>query len=267
MQHEPIAMIRNLSKYLQKHKKLEQIIKQFYVDFQLIPCFGIEIEFYLNQSDPIEFESLISYEIKKEKGNNQFEIAYPPSIDLIDYIEQIDKIKMNMQKIAWQLGGSVNYSAKPYMNDYGNSVHFHINFLDRNGKTQDNLLLHGAKSLCHFMLDTFLAFMPNEHDYARIDHNFLAPTCVAHGGNNRTTAIRTPDSLPKRLEHRVASPSIDYYLVMFTILKSILSGLQKAQEIKDLPKIYGNAFESQYNLMTFPKSIYEAIRLFRTDFY
>lgn len=207
---------------------------------------------------------MIGLTIKEEKGNNQFEVDLPPTTNLIKYARQIIKLKSNIVNIAKQLGGDANFHAKPFINDYGNSMHFHVNFLSSSGynsQNQEQILANAAKSLCHFMLDTFLIFIPNEEDYLRLDSAFMAPTHVSYGNNNRTVAIRIPDLLPKRLEHRLSSPSADPYLVMFTILKSILSGLQSPEKINEWPKIYGNAFDKQYGLIPFPRSRVEAIKL------
>ncbi|MFP3017458.1 MAG: palindromic element RPE1 domain-containing protein [Candidatus Tisiphia sp.] len=124
-----------------------------------------------------------------------------------------------------------------------------------------------GQSICHYMLDTFLIFMPNEDDYLRLDKNFMAPTNVSFGNNNRTVALRIPDLSPKRLEHRIANPLTDPYLAIFTILNSIFLGLKFPDKINNINKIYGNAFDQQYNLVSFPKSITEALKLFNLEFF
>ncbi|WP_425364155.1 hypothetical protein [Candidatus Tisiphia endosymbiont of Hybos culiciformis] len=124
-----------------------------------------------------------------------------------------------------------------------------------------------GRSICHYMLDSFLIFMPNEDDYLRLDKNFMAPTNVSFGNNNRTVAVRIPDSSPRRVEHRIASPLTDPYLAIFTILNSILLGLEFPDKINNINKIYGNAFDQQYNLVPLPKSLAEALELFNLQFF
>lgn len=235
----------------------------------------MEIEFYLSPNvDISKFAILTSKylvqqkisKIKKEKGNNQFEIDLSPSTDLINYINEISTVKLALENIAKKLGGNINFYPKPFLNDYGNSMHFHINFISDDNVRGDFTEV-AAKSLCHYMLDTFLIFMPNEEDYLRIDKNFMAPTNISFGGNNRTVALRIPDSYPKRLEHRLASPTTDSYIAIFTILKSILLGFQYPENINDITKIYGNAFDEQYNLTSLPKSPNESFKLFKPEFF
>ena len=259
--------IYKLSDHLQENNQLESLIQQFITDYDLVPCFGVEIEFFLSKDiDLKQFEAMLGLIIKKEKGDNQFEVDLPPTTNLTKYANQITDLKANIVTIAKQLGGEANFQSKPFINDYGNSMHFHINFLSSSKcehQDQDQILSIAAKSLCHFMLDTFVIFMPQEEDYLRLDSAFMAPTHVSYGNNNRTVAIRMPDLLPKRLEHRLPSPSADPYLVMFTILKSILLGLQFPEQVNELPKIYGNAFDRQYKLIAFPRSMKEATTLLK----
>ena len=57
----------------------------------MTPCIGVEIEFYLSPNINIsDLESILEIQIKKEKGNYQFEIDLAPSIDLINYAKKID---------------------------------------------------------------------------------------------------------------------------------------------------------------------------------
>ncbi|ADE30024.1 type I glutamate--ammonia ligase [Rickettsia prowazekii] len=264
--------INTLSQNLQKNKQLEKIIAQFYQNYQIIPIIGVEIEFYLSHNiDIANFEILSSKDlskfkiskIKKEKGNNQFEIALPPSINLIQYIKNILEVKKILTKNAKQLNGYIDFSPKPFLDDYGNSMHFHINF---NSELNDYYIL-AAQGICHYMLDTLLVFMPTTLDYLRINKKFMSPTHVSYGGNNRSVAVRTPNSLPKRLEHRLSSPETDPYIAMFTILKSILLALTFPNSLKKIEKIYGNAFDPQYNLTPLPTSYQESFRLFKPEFF
>jgi glutamine synthetase len=267
----------NLSERLKKDNKLEKIIELLEQDHGLRPRIGVEIEFYCHHElvdrhpELVSGSSSLLYEIlnqvhddgstltsklriTKEKGKNQYEIDLAPSCDLISYINDIEKIRLAMSGIA-------NFESKPYEDDYGSSMHFHIDFIC---DFDINLC---ANSLCHYMLASFLAFMPNEDDYKRINHNFMAPTHVCHGPNNRSVAVRIPDSLPKRLEHRVSSSLCDPYLAIFAILKAILLGLQNPEHITKYPIVYGNAFDPQYRLTPLPQTIEEARKLFNKKFF
>lgn len=263
--------LNKLSDRLQKDNRLEKICCQFANNYYLTPYFGVEIEFYLSKNiDILQLEELLNLRVKPEKGDCQFEIELPPTSSLAAYAELINATKLKVETIARNLGGAADFRAKPFLADYGSSMHFHLNFISmqqNNSPQQDLLLAQAAKSLCHFMLETFMVFAPNEEDYLRLDKNFMAPTKVSYGGNNRTTAVRIPDSLPKRLEHRLSSPTADPYLAMVTILQSILLGLESPARIVNFPKVYGNAFDEQYNLPSLPKSKLAAEQSFRVEFF
>lgn len=231
-----------------------------------MPYFGVELEFYLAPNiNHEQLSALIGYNVKREKGHYQFEIDLAPSKDLAHYAELISKTRQLILHGANKLGGQANFDPKPFEDDYGNSMHLHIDFKPV-GRVSDiakkEFLNRVAASLCYFMLDSMIIFLPNEDDYKRLDKRFMAPTHVCYGGNNRTVAIRMPASIPLRLEHRVPSSNADPYMVMIAILNAIAKGLENPSIISNFPKIYGNAFDEQYGLIELPKSQNEAIKLF-----
>jgi len=226
---------------------LKKIENSFKKEFNLTPCFGAELEFYLiNFTDNWQLTKLeenIGQKIKKEKGHNQYEVEISPSTNTAFYPDIINKMKRTIKKEAKKLNLEANFKSKPFINDYGSSMHIHFNFLENN-----DVETH-ARILCHYLPLTITAFLPKEEDYQRLDSRFMAPTHISYGGNNRTTLIRIPDSLPKRVEHRLASADANSYEVIYAILSSIYSGLKHPQEITKLDKIYGNAYDPQYNLV------------------
>lgn len=258
-----VNSLTKLSDDLQKNNLLEKLSKTFKAYYNVIPRFGVELEFYLSENIDIErFKHLMSIDVKKERGINQYEIVVAPSSDLTNYAFQITALKQKIKDISEELAGVANLAAKPFINDYGNSIHFNLSI----GNKID-LLTEAARNLCHYMLDTYYIFMPEKEDYLRSIAGFLAPTHVCYGGNNRTVAIRIPNSFPLRLEHRLSSPNVDPYLAMTTILHSILLGLQSARTTDSFSKIYGNAYDTQYKLMKLPSSIEQAISLFKINFF
>ncbi len=257
-------IIGNLATNLRKCNRLEDLLRKFADNCKLYPCVGVEIEFYLDPNiNPNDFENELNLKLVQEKGKNQFEVDLPPSEDIISYVHFIENTRSKMNIVAKKLGGNLNLSAKPFKDDYGSSIHFHLSF----GCCSDELLHDAARSLCHYMTETFLVFAPNYADYFRFDKNFMSPTNISFGGNNRSVAVRIPDSYPKRLEHRVSSPGVDPYLAIFTLLNSILLGIKFPDNRKKIDKIFGNAFDPQYILEPFPKSKDEALFFFNHKFF
>lgn len=229
---------------------LSNLINKIMQDFAIIPVIGVEIEFYLKNDDL----SNPPFPLKKEKGMFQYEIDLAPSSDVLSYINDIETAKILLQN--WR--EDVDFSPKPYKDDYGNAMHFHINFLTKEGKNFfDNIenINIAAASLCHYLLPNFLIFANTEDSYLRFDHKFMAPNYICFGGNNRSVAVRIPEIGVKRLEHRVSSPITDSYLAIFSILNSIYLGVRDPSHIARYEKIYGNAFDKQYDLEKFPENI------------
>lgn len=256
----PTYYIKELSDKAKKDNILDKLINKIKTDFSIIPVIGVEIEFYL-QNDDIS-ESPI--QIKNEKGKFQYEIDLPPSSDICRYIIEIEKAKILLYN--WEK--NIDFSPKPHKNDYGNAMHFHVNFLtEQDENFFDNIknINIAASSLCHHLLQSFLIFAPTENSYDRFDYKFMAPKYICFGGNNRSVAIRTPENGIKRLEHRVSSPLTDAYLAIYAILKAIYIGLKNPHHINIYDKIYGNAFDEQYNLEPFPKNIQIAAKCFNQN--
>lgn len=227
----------------QKYNLLEGIKNELQNNFGLTACVGVEIEFYLSDVVDISvLEKMIGHVIKAEKGQNQYEMDLLPSQDLVEYAKYIKLAREKVVQAAKDLGGYADFSSKPYINDYGSSMHIHLNFLE------DKDIEKYAQILCYYLSDDISVFLPQEEDWNRLDEKFMAPTHVCYGGNNRTVAIRIPDSMPKRLEHRVSAASADPAAVIYAILTAITKGLSSSIDTKAYSKIFGNAFDEQYDL-------------------
>lgn len=216
----------------------------FKLNHNLTPIIGAEIEFYLSENIHVkELASKIGHDIKLEKGKNQYEIDLPPSSDLVNIARDIESARKDIGLFAEQMGGNADFRSRPFANDYGSSMHIHLNFLE------DSNIEKYAQILCHYLSQYIKYFLPRPEDYKRLDSKFMAPTHISWGGNNRSVLIRIPDSLPKRLEHRLAAASADPAEVIFAILDSIRQGILSYNNIPQIIKTHGNAFDEQYSLV------------------
>ena len=260
MTPNPSDLLTKISDHVRKHNLLSNICVKLQNDFGLIPCIGVEIEFYLNDEHRRHVQNLI---LKEEKGKYQYEIDLGPYMDILSLVKDIGEAKQCLEDTY----PDINFHPKPFPDDYGSAMHFHINFLKQDGSNyfdDVSAMDHVASSLCHYLIPTFFVFAPDASHYKRYS-GLMSPTHVSYGPNNRTVAIRVPDSYPRRLEHRISSPMTDSYLAIFTILNSIYLGLKNPSQIKRYEKIHGNAFDEQYSLETLPQSVEEAIRLVSED--
>ncbi len=225
---------------------LQKLLINLKSSFNLTPFIGAELEFYLlglkSDEQLLALQKQIPLAIKKEKGRNQYEIDLKPSNQILSYPDLICKNRELIIKEAKKQGLTASFEPKVFLDDFGNSMHIHLNFLEdlENEKY--------ANILCHYLPETIDSFLPNKSDYLRLDSKFMAPTHICYGGNNRTVLIRIPNSLPKRIEHRLSSANADPHKVIYAILYSIYKGLSNPGEVRNFEKIYGNAYDKQYNL-------------------
>jgi glutamine synthetase len=233
-----------LADQIKEYNLLNKICLQLKEEFNLTTCVGAELEFYLiGNYDVQTLAEKINLTIKKEKGCNQFEIDLSPSIDIANYADSIKQIRQDIINHSMTLGFEANFSSKPFADDYGSSMHIHLNF------QEDTDVEKYAKILCHYTKEYLDIFLPTDHDRRRLDSKFMAPTHISYGGNNRSVLVRIPDLAPRRLEYRLAAASADPSEVIYAILFSILRGLRNPLVIQPISKTYGNAYDEQYKLI------------------
>lgn len=232
----------NLAEEPNEFNLIAPIITRLQTQYSLVPVLGAEIEFYLSKNiDALELSEIVDLKIKKEKGHAQFEIDIAPTSNIEYFIQNIRQTKTMLSSKANLAGYNVDFSPKPKINDYGSAMHFHLNFI---GEIKVEEL---ANILCNYTKQTIKYFLPKDQSFVRLDSDFMAPTHICWGGNNRTCLIRIPDTKPKRIEHRLCSADINPIYPIYAIVASIVAGLED-RNLNIFNKIYGNAFDSQYDL-------------------
>lgn len=248
------------------HNHLISSVEKLQADFGLTPVIASEIEFYFHGSEPDEgfwaglMHACIQHDIPilkhdKERGKAQYEVAFQPSNTLIC----ADKTRL-FTDIATHFSSQnalkIDFSAKPFADEPGSGLHIHIHLENSDGKNvyfkNDEVISDELKFSIGGLLDQLPAsmpiFAPHESSYARFTEKSNAPLTVSWGANNRTVAIRLPDSTHdnKRIEHRVAGADADPEAVITAILTGIHHGL--SNKICPPPQIYGDASLEMYGL-------------------
>jgi glutamine synthetase len=149
-------------------------------------------------------------------------------------------------------------------------MHIHLNYVDADGNNvfvdesgqESELMLHAAGGMCHWMASHMIFFAPKPESYKRLaDPGRETPIKINWGGNNRTAAIRVPDTNNKRqfkrLEHRVPCADCEPDVAIAAVLASALYGIK--HRIAPPQKTYGLSFEEQYGLESLPLSFEEAV--------
>ena len=155
-------------------------------------------------------------------------------------INKIKKVKVNLQKIANKHDLKIIFRPKPFLETYGSSMDFYLslyNDKDHNVFSDDtintNMFLNNVTNSILLILNQSLYLIcgDNFEEYSRFTPNFMAPVNISWGSNNRTTAVRIPDSdiNSRRLEFRIPSASCDPQKIIFFLLVAVLDA-QKIQK-------------------------------------
>ncbi len=223
----------------------------------ILVLLGIEIEFYLRQEDRapdddtvFKFSSLIpNFTLEKERGHGQYEFAtaYTEASEAVSALCNLKK-RINYAADACKIRAI--FEPKPFIDDYGSAMHLHLSLHRDDGsnifKEDDEMMQQTISSILN-LLESDLDFICNEGDLARLQPGWMAPSHLAWGGNNRSVVLRIPHDTPthRRFEFRLPSADADVYRVLLFLLVGVI--FREAKKIHH-PKIYGNAYDPQYNL-------------------
>jgi glutamine synthetase len=206
-----------------------------------------------------------------EAGIGQFEIDLAHQPDALKAADDAWLFKLLLRGLARRHGFAASFMAKPYPDYAGNGMHVHFSVLDARGRNVfDDGSTTGAPALRHAVAGLLAAapastliFAPHCNSYDRLVPGAHAPTSLAWGHENRTTAIRIPAAPPpaRRIEHRVSGGDVNPYLLLATILGAALAGLEDGAEPPD--PITGNAYAR--DLPRIPATWGQAIDRFETD--
>ncbi len=223
--------------------------------------FGAEIEFYLKEINIEDLKSNIEFKninFIEERGNKQYEYHIDPTNNIDEFIFKIENSIIRITNFCESMGGYADFSPKPFSDDYGNALQ--IQFSSKSDKFQKSID-QICSSFCKYSQKTFLCYAPLVDDYKRYDSKFMAPTHISYGLNNRSCLIRINGDLQKRIEVRSPSPLCNYYVLISCIINQIIIANNDSYQSK-LERIYGNAYDPQYNLQEIPKNIQESEELF-----
>ena len=171
-----------------------------------------------------------------EAGPGQFEVNLHHGPDPMKLADDTWLFKLLTRRLARTHHMAASFMAKPYPAASGSGMHLHVSVMDAEGRNVfDNggpegtpLLRHAVAGLLATMSDATLIFAPHANSYDRLVPSAHAPTGIAWGYENRTTAIRIPNGAPKarRLEHRVSGGDVNPYLALTAILGGMLIGIE-----------------------------------------
>lgn len=203
-----------------------------------------------------------------EGAPRQFEFNLLHQDDALKAADDAVLFRQIIRNVARRHGYLTSFMAKPFREHAGSGMHVHFSIIDGAGRNifddgtpqGADALRHAVGGLIDSMAEMTLAFAPHLNSYRRLCPGSMAPTKIAWGYENRTSALRIPAGAPvaRRIEHRVAGADANPYVVLAAILGGALDGLQR----KAAPPapVTGNSHEA--DLSDLARDWREALDLF-----
>lgn len=208
--------------------------------------------------------------IIKESAPSQFEINVAHSDDVMLLADQVIRMQRTIRAVSARHSFVASFMPKPIDDEAGNGLHVHCSLVDENGanvfddggEEGSDLLRYAVAGCLELLPASMLLFAPSFNAYRRFQPGNHAPTESAWGYDNRTTAIRIPESptAARRIEHRVAGADANPYLVLAAVLAGIWHGIENT--LLPPKPIEGNAWDQEIDAHALPTTMDEAIALF-----
>jgi glutamine synthetase len=208
--------------------------------------------------------------IIKESAPSQFEINVAHSDDVMLLADQVIRMQRTIRAVSARHGFVASFMPKPIDDEAGNGLHVHCSLLDESGtnvfddggEEGTDLLRYAVAGCLELLPASMLLFAPSFNAYRRFQPGNHAPTESAWGYDNRTTAIRIPESpaAARRIEHRVAGADANPYLVLAAVLAGIWHGIENT--LSPPKPIEGNAWDQEIDAPALPTTMDEAISVF-----
>ncbi|MDP4300711.1 type III glutamate--ammonia ligase [Leptothrix discophora] len=189
-------------------------------------------------------------QIDHEDAHGQYELNFRHD-QVLASCDRLMLFKLAAQRLAEQHGCVCSFMPKPWANQPGSGLHFHVSLWDGDRPAFDDLDEHGhlvdragragelplarhfiAGVLAHSAALCAMA-APTVNSYKRLvvgeslSGTSWAPAYVAHGANNRTALVRT---LPGRFEWRLPDASANPYLAAAGLIAAGLDGIARRLE-------------------------------------
>lgn len=171
-----------------------------------------------------------------EVGQGQFEINLMHG-NALELADQAFLFKAAAKELALRHGLNAVFMAKPIANDAGSSMHLHQSVVDASGRnifsnadgSPSEVFYHYIGGLQAYTPDLMLIYAPTVNSYRRYVAGAQAPINMDWGHENRTSALRVPDSTPaaRRVENRLAGADANPYLAIAASLAAGLAGIEQ----------------------------------------
>jgi glutamine synthetase len=229
-------------------------------------------------------------QIDHEDAHGQYELNYAHA-DALATADHLMLFKLAAQAIAEKHGTVFSMMPKPFGDQPGSGMHFHVSLWKGRGENRQNLFVplrrdgaiepagtlselgrqFMAGVLAHAPALTALA-APTVNSYKRLlvgeslSGTSWAPARVAHGPNNRTALVRT---LHGRFEWRLPDASANPYLATAALVAAGLDGIDR--QLDPGPDCIDDLFEltaaqlAERGIAALPQSLAQALDALEAD--
>ena len=175
-------------------------------------------------------------QLDHEDAHGQYEVNFRHD-DALRSADHVMLFKQAAHAIAEAHGSVFSMMPKPFANQPGSGLHFHVSLWDQTrclfADAQGDLSLLGRRFMAgvlHHAAALCALAAPTVNSYKRLvvgeslSGTSWAPAYVAHGTNNRTAMVRT---LPGRFEWRVPDAAANPYLATAALIAAGLDGIDR----------------------------------------
>ena len=170
-----------------------------------------------------------------EASTGQYEVNFKPGEPLAQ-ADAVFRFKRLVREMARRHGCLATFMAKPYLNEPGTGMHWHVSLSDSDGGNA----FSAADDSAHPRLKHFIGgwqasapgamavLAPYAHSYLRIARPDASPANADWGHDDRTVAFRIPASnaANRRVEHRLPGGDANPYLTLALMLDTGLIGMR-----------------------------------------
>lgn len=189
----------------------------------------------------LESSGLTVLQIDHEDAHGQYELNFLHD-EALRSADHLMLFKLAAQALAEQHGAVFSMMPKPFANQPGSGLHFHVSlwhdghtlFEGAGGMPLSPHAQHFIAGVLHHSAALSALASPTVNSYKRLvvgeslSGTSWAPAYVAHGPNNRTASIRT---LKGRFEWRTPDAAANPYLATAGLIAAGLDGIDRRLEL------------------------------------
>lgn len=241
-----------------------------------------QADYFKQLADGLTACGLDVFQVDHEDAHGQYELNFHHA-DALTSADHLMLFKLAAHALAEQHGMVFSMMPKPFANQPGSGMHFHVSMWDGDGVdahcvfNQEHadlspLAHHFIAGVLHHSAALCALAAPTVNSYKRltvgesISGTTWAPAYVAHGPNNRTALVRT---LRGRFEWRVPDASANPYLASAALIAAGLDGIDRRLEL--CPPCTDDLFKLSLTdirlrgIQVLPQSLNQAIDALQAD--